>query len=356
MKNWSIGADRYAMAATVEIAQLAEAIKAMVEQQGHLQQLIGSMAQSSAAVMTELAKPKTAFKERERWSDGSNHKNVKTFGGDPKEWEEFSTKLKGQIAAEDQKVATILDYVEAKMAEDELENDDFADFVMVDGVEEKEVKETANKMYNLLLNLTTAEANAMVRRCQGRNGLLAWKKLCTSLNPRTLASGVKAISQVLTPVKITEAKKADIAIDVWEDKIAKLSIEYGETVSYKVRVAVLYGMLPKDLQERVLDKCAVSWDKVKESDAMTIFNKVKEEVKNIAKSRRDMCTPKAMEVDKVWAAESWEDDYKEDHEEGHEDEGEVNLVGKGYPKGKGKGKGACYSCGEFGHRAAECPN
>ena len=52
-------------------------------------------------------------------------------------------------------------------------------------------------------------------------------------------------------------------------------------------------MLPKDLQESALDKCAVSWDKVKESDAMTIFNKVKEEVKNIAKSRRDMCTPKA---------------------------------------------------------------
>ena len=78
------------MAATVELAQLAEAIRAMVEQQGHLQQLIGSMAPSSAAVMTELAKPKTA-KERERWSDGSKHKNIKAFGGDPKEWEDFST-------------------------------------------------------------------------------------------------------------------------------------------------------------------------------------------------------------------------------------------------------------------------
>ena len=114
-------------------------------------------------------------------------------------------------------------------------------------------------------------------------------------------------------------------------------------------------MLPKDLQERILDKCVVSWDKVKESDAMTIFNKVKEEVKNIAKSRRDICTPQAMAVDNVWA-ESWEDDYKEDREEGHEDEGEVNLVGKENPKGKGKGKGMRYSCGEFGHRAAECPS
>ena len=87
-----------------------------------------------------------------------------------------------------------MDHVEARMAEDELEIDDFAEFVLIDGVEEKEVKETANKMYNLLLTLTTAEANAMVRRCQGRNDILAWRNLCASRNPRTLASGVKAVS------------------------------------------------------------------------------------------------------------------------------------------------------------------
>ena len=46
---------------------------------------------------------------------------------------------------------------------------------------------------NLLLNLTTGEANATVRRCQGL-GWLAWKRLTSSLNPRTLASGIKAIS------------------------------------------------------------------------------------------------------------------------------------------------------------------
>ena len=42
--------------------------------------------------------------------------------------------------------------------------------------------------------------------------------------------------------------------------MAKLSAEYGEEVSAKMKVAVLYAMLPKDLQERVLDKCAVNWD------------------------------------------------------------------------------------------------
>ena len=112
----------------------------------------------------------------------------------------------------------------------------------------------------------------------------------------------------MNPPKITDAKKADVAIEMWEDKLVKLDVEYGETLSSKMKVAVLYAMLPKDLQERVLDKCAVSWDRAKEADAALILGKVKEEVKNIAKSRRDMITPKMMEVDKVWA------EWKEEEE------------------------------------------
>ena len=107
----------------------------------------------------------------------------------------------------------------------------------------------------------------------------------------------------------------------------------------------------------MLDKCAVNWDGAKEADALSIYGKVKEEVKNIAKSRRDMITPRPMEVDRVqtdWS--SWGGDWHEEeqvHNEGEQEEVEqdINYVGKG----KGKGKGTCWSCGEAGHRAAECP-
>ena len=59
----------------------------------------------------------------------------------------------------------------------------------------------------------------------------------------------------------------------------------------------MYPMLPKDLQERMLDKCAVAWEGAKEEDAKLILSRIREEVKNVAKSRRDMASPKAMEVD-----------------------------------------------------------
>ena len=77
------------------------------------------------------------------------------------------------------------------------------------------------------------------------------------------------------PGRIVNGAKADVAIDMWEHHSAKLSTEYGEEVSAKMKVAVLFAMLPKDLQEKVLDKCAMNWEWAKQEDAVTIYNKVK---------------------------------------------------------------------------------
>ncbi len=41
-----------------------------------------------------------------------------------------------------------------------------------------------------------------------------------------------------------------MAIEMWEGKSAKLDVEYGGTLSSKMKVAVLYNMLPKAFQER----------------------------------------------------------------------------------------------------------
>ena len=124
-------------------------------------------------------------------------------------------------------------------------------------------------------------------------------------------------------------------------------------MSSNLKVAVLYSILPKDLQERALDKCAINWDRTKEDDAKDIYTKIKEEVKNVAKSRRDMATPRPMEVDNVEAEWNWWD-YEKMTEDGDQETAEcdINYIGKG---AKGKGKGKCWTCGEGGHRAAECP-
>ena len=59
------------------------------------------------------------------WYDLDVYRNVKPFSGDQKDWEEFHGKMKGQIAAKNGIAAEVLDYVEAKMSEAELESDVF---------------------------------------------------------------------------------------------------------------------------------------------------------------------------------------------------------------------------------------
>lgn len=255
-----------------------------------------------AAMAAEIAKLTTAMAEQPKakgagggeWDKVEKFKNLKNFSGESKDWEEFSTKLRSQVGAGCRKMAQSLDWVETQTSEADLEKDDWTELISDNEITQETVKEMGAKLHNLLLSLTTGEANAVVRRCRNAHGWLAWKRLCTTLNPRTLASGVKAISQVLTPPKITIATKADLSIEAWEDKIVKLDVEYGEKISAKMKVAVLYSMLPKDLQERILDKCAVNWDNASEQDAATIYTKARDEVRNIAKSRRDMGTPKPM--------------------------------------------------------------
>jgi hypothetical protein len=181
------------------------------------------------------------------------------------------------------------------------------------------------------------------------------------MNPRTLASGIKAISAVLNPPKVTNAAKADTVLDEWEDKLVKLSSEYSQALTNKMKVAVLYAMLPKELQEKVLDACTVAWDGTNEGDAGVLFQKVKGQVKNIAKARREMQGPKPMEVDKVtaswadWAEDEWSW-YEDVKDEATGEESYVQYIG-GDKGGKAKGKGFqghCYTCGEFGHSQRDC--
>lgn len=142
---------------------------------------------------------------------------------------------------------------------------------------------SSSQMYDLLLNTTPEEANAMVRRCQGQ-GWLAWKRLSSSLNPRMLTSGIKAISMVRSPWKITKAAKADREFELWEDRMAKLNSEYGQQLSNKVKVAVPHAILRKDLEERVLDECAVNRGETPEKDAGILFSKVKVQINTLRRA------------------------------------------------------------------------
>ena len=302
-----------------------------------------------------------------KWDNPERYKNLKVYAGDVKEFEEWSVKLRSLVSAGDAKVGQLMKAVEHECTEEVLVKNEYSQTSPEFGECDSDfILQTAAEMYNLLLNITTGEANAVVRRSLG-SGWLAWKRLTSSLNPRTLASGIKAISAVLNPARVSQAAKADQVLDEWEDKMVKLQVEYGQVITSKMKVAVLYAMMPKDLQEKVLDACAVNWGETSEQDAGQLYAKVKAQLKNLAKARREMQGPKPMEVDRVssswadwsedWSAEwdSVKDDGTDKSDQDKEDEAYVQYVGKGGGKKGGKGfQGHCFVFGEFGHSQWDC--
>ena len=95
--------------------------------------------------------------------------------------------------------------------------------------------------------------------------------------------------------------------------MVKLGTEYGQELTAKMKVAVVYGMMPKDLQDKVLDD--------------------------------------------DWHGEhSNQGETEEEHrDEKGGDEAYVQYIGKGGGKKGGKGfQGYCYICGGFGHSQWDC--
>ncbi len=85
----------------------------------------------------------------------------------------------------------------------------------------------------------------------------------------------------------------------------------------------------------------MGWDRAKEADAALILGETKEEVKKIAKSKRDRITPKPMEADKVrteQVGEAQQCDHKD--EDFAEEDGKVCYAGNG---GKGGEKGKVHA-------------
>ena len=129
-------------------------------------------------------------------------------------------KVLGQVGAGCPRARVLMRHVTEKLTESKMEAGDWTEMDTVYFDDQEWVEEAFGKIFNLLMGLTSCEANATVRR-SNQNGLLAWRRLSTSLNPRTLASGVRAIAMAITPDEISHAIKADSAIDKWEDAMVK---------------------------------------------------------------------------------------------------------------------------------------
>ena len=112
-----------------------------------------------------------------QWDHVDRYKNLKVFDGNSKDFEEWNVKFRSLINAGNPKVGRLLKAVEHECSEEELAKNEYDQ--LQPEFDERDlsfVNESSAQMLNLLLNITTGEANSVVRRSLG-SGWLAWKRL-----------------------------------------------------------------------------------------------------------------------------------------------------------------------------------
>jgi cytochrome c556 len=97
-----------------------------------LQNCIAALTQNSTNFQTNTDKLFDALGKQgqktldKAWNDQVQFKNIKVFSGDARDWEEFVEKFKGAIAASNGRVVEVMEYVETKVSESVLEEEDYA--------------------------------------------------------------------------------------------------------------------------------------------------------------------------------------------------------------------------------------
>jgi hypothetical protein len=252
---------------------------------------------------------------------------------------------------------------------------------------------TTEELYEVLYLMTENEAKLIVKAVENQDGLVAWQRLHSHFNRRTLARVLRCHREVMHPKTQKELGGLVTAIMEWEEKWRKMIREENAgAIPALWKMAAFMELCPLEVQDTIfqcIDDIGEDYDKLKNKVVSWISNKV---------AARDQAVP--MEIGHVRAGAGpgggdW--DYEEEPEVdvdavgnemqcfkcsgwGHaarncpskgkgkgsagkgygKNGGSQNFKGNKGDKGKGKGKGGkgyqgtCFNCGKVGHKAAEC--
>ena len=98
-------------------------------------------------------------------------------------------------------------------------------------------------------SLTTAVIQKMNQEkpdCFAALGMLAKR-----YNPKTPSRILHTMTQVRSPPTVRDVRQAPRMVEEWEAAKGKLKVEFGEELSEVVQIAILTGMLPSDLHDKV---------------------------------------------------------------------------------------------------------
>ena len=218
--------------------------------------------------------------------DEKYFRRIDKFAGEPSKWQEWLFALLvavGSVAAECvaamegviKEAGAVTDLTKVK----EIVGEDF-------------VKKYAAELFSVLCSLTAGEANIVVRSVvQKGAGFCGFSAICLlsqRFNPKTPARMLQFLSLVLSPQPVKDVRLLERAVEEWELKVGKLRSEFDEDLSDNVKVAILTGMAPKDLQDMVF-QLGRAGERLK-------YPEVRDKIMSVASHRSQMATPVLVDI------------------------------------------------------------
>lgn len=246
--------------------------------------------------------------------DEKHYRRIQQFSGS--NWKDFAFQFKAATRSSSEAAYEVLCWAESEATEVDPE--------MYQQLEAEDSMKISGELFNTLTTTLNGEPLQMLHNC-GYNGLEAWRRLSKRYSPTTPLRAMQLMLQVISPEKTKDLKNVQAHIDRWEAKVLMLTRDFKETVSDRMKAAILISTLPNELRDAILQQ----------PEKFESYEPTKERVISMIEAKLAIRSPDEMDVDHV----------TETYDDGEYDE-EVQAVGKGGIY--------CYRCGGQGHIAAKC--